>query len=79
MRKNLLSCYTFQTCQTYVVDYDNDKTVDYYPCVEKVPTIEKEVLLNKGIEPLIKPWKRLIHACLSRSGFAISIHGMKKM
>ena len=38
----------------YVVEYDSDETVDYYPGEEKVPTIAKEVLLNKGIEPLIK-------------------------
>ena len=52
--------------------------LDYYAGEEKVPTIAKEVLLNKGIEPLIKPWTRLIHAYPSRGGFAISIHSVKK-
>ena len=62
------------------IDYDSDKTEDYWPMEEDHSTKFRAVSVNKpaNVKDIKAPLKRIIRSKLSKDGFKYSIHGMKK-
>ena len=61
------------------IDYDSDKTEDYWPMAEDHSTKFRGVLVNKpaNVKYIKTSPKRIIRSKPSKGGFKYSIHGMK--
>ena len=57
------------------VDYDSDKTQDYWPL--KHSTVFEPILVSES-KKAVKTLKRRIRSKPSKGGFNISVHGVKK-
>ena len=59
------------------VDYDSDKTKDYWP-LDQEHSLDFELLLVSEPEKVVETLKRRIRSKPSKGGFSISVHGVKK-
>ena len=62
------------------IDYDSDKTEDYWPMEEEHSTKFRAVLVNKptNVKDIKAPPKRIIRSKPSKRGFKYSIHSIEK-
>ena len=59
------------------VDYDSDKTKDYWP-LDQEHSLDFEPILVSEPKKAVKTPKRRIRSRPSKGGFSISVHGVKK-
>ena len=59
------------------VDYDSDKTEDYWPLDHEHSTVFEPILVSE-LKKAVKTLKRRIRSKPSKGGFNISVHGVKK-
>ena len=59
------------------VDYDSDKTEDYWSLDHEHPTVFEPILVSEP-KKAVKTLKRRIRSKPSKGGFNISVHGVKK-